>query len=128
MTAADLQATLQALGHEVIGTVNSGAAAVNAARDSSPDVILMDVRLRDAIDGIAAAVNQKNSDVPIVSHHGEFKRRNIASGERRGGLRLCLEAIAKKDLNATILVALKQHRYRVSCFPNKHGSEPCWKA
>lgn len=55
VTAADLQASVQGLGFESVGVVNSGSKAVQAVRKASPDVVLMDIGLKGAMDGIAAA-------------------------------------------------------------------------
>ncbi|MBV9945691.1 MAG: response regulator, partial [Myxococcales bacterium] len=53
--AADICATLRALGHEVPATVDSAEDAVHAAEALRPSLVLMDVRLRDDGDGIQAA-------------------------------------------------------------------------
>src|SRR5689334_2308633 len=63
----DLAATLRRLGHEVIATVGSGSAAVQQAQASDPDLILIDIRLKGAMDGIeAATIIQKDRVTPIV--------------------------------------------------------------
>jgi PAS domain S-box-containing protein len=117
VTAADLQATLQALGHEVIGTVNSGAAAVSVARDCSPDVILMDIRLRGSMDGIAAAEQiRKHSDVPVVFITANLDEEVLLRASAAGAYGYVLKPFRKNDLNATILVALQQHQFTRELF------------
>ncbi len=46
---------LEALGYDVVGTADSGQAALALARKFAPDLALVDVRLRGTMDGIAAA-------------------------------------------------------------------------
>lgn len=46
---------LEALGYDVVGTAASGPEAIALAKAFEPDLALVDVRLRGAMDGIAAA-------------------------------------------------------------------------
>lgn len=54
VVALDLEETLQALGHEVVGRCDTAASATRAALERRPDLVLMDIRLRDGSDGVAA--------------------------------------------------------------------------
>jgi len=67
VVAMDIQRILQNLGYEVTGTVASGQAAVQEARQNPPDLVLMDITLNGPMDGIEAAA-QIRSDlgIPIV--------------------------------------------------------------
>lgn len=51
----DLQHRLQRLGHAVVGAATSGSEAIAKAAELKPDLVLMDVRLEGAMDGIEAA-------------------------------------------------------------------------
>lgn len=54
-------------GYQVAGVVASGKDAVTAALTTSPDLVLMDIRLEGFMDGIEAAEKiRQNSDTPIV--------------------------------------------------------------
>ena len=53
--AWDLAERLKDLGYRVVGQAATGAEAVRLASDLRPDVILMDIRLKGDMDGIAAA-------------------------------------------------------------------------
>lgn len=55
LMALPLKTGLNRAGYEVCGMVVSGAEAIEAANKENPDVILMDIRLMDAMDGIEAA-------------------------------------------------------------------------
>src|SRR5471030_2496235 len=55
VVALDLSSTLEKLGYSVIGSVISGAEAIECAREQRPDLILMDIRLNGKLDGIDAA-------------------------------------------------------------------------
>ena len=53
--AMDLQSQLQQLGYEVAGTAASGKAAIQKAKDTQPDLVIMDISLRGDMDGVEAA-------------------------------------------------------------------------
>ncbi|UEM18939.1 response regulator [Skermanella mucosa] len=56
ITAMHIEDMVLQLGHDVIATVDTGHAAVEAARRLRPDVVLMDIRLARGSDGIQAAL------------------------------------------------------------------------
>ena len=55
IVAADLEAKLKRIGHEVIGTAISADEALDLARRFLPDLALMDVQLSGKMNGIDAA-------------------------------------------------------------------------
>lgn len=67
ITAMALRATLEAMGYAVPATVPTGEEAIERARALRPDAVLMDIRLKGRIDGIAAAETIRNEvGSPIV--------------------------------------------------------------
>ena len=64
---ADMARTLRKGGHEIVGTASSASAALQVARTTEPDLIVMDVRVHGRADGIEAARRIREfSDVPIL--------------------------------------------------------------
>lgn len=55
IVAMDLQATLERMGHTVVGRTSRGEDVLALARTKEPDLILMDIRLAGVMDGIEAA-------------------------------------------------------------------------
>ena len=55
IVAADLEAKLNLIGHQVVGIAGSGEEAISLAGELRPDLVLMDVRLQGRLDGIEAA-------------------------------------------------------------------------
>ena len=74
IVAMDLAAGLRRLGYEVVATVRTGEGAVEAAKALHPDLVLMDIRLKGEMDGIAAAARiHRDVRVPVVflTAHGD---------------------------------------------------------
>lgn len=53
--ARDIAMQLRVLGYEPLGPANTGEEAIEMAEQLKPDLMLMDVRLASAMDGITAA-------------------------------------------------------------------------
>jgi two-component system, response regulator PdtaR len=51
----DLSQMLGNLGHEVVGEAGDGRTAVDLARDVTPDLVIMDIKMPGEIDGLGAA-------------------------------------------------------------------------
>jgi two-component system, cell cycle sensor histidine kinase and response regulator CckA len=67
IVAMDLEVQLQAIGYQVVAQFSRGEEAAARVPGLAPDVILMDIRLAGAMDGIEAARRIRETlDVPIV--------------------------------------------------------------
>jgi len=67
IVALGLQDRLERLGYDVAGIVESGESAVARAVERRPDIILMDINLAGAMDGIAAADAIRSlTNIPII--------------------------------------------------------------
>ena len=55
IVAADLEAKLNKIGHQVVGIAASGEEAISMAGQLRPELVLMDVRLQGPLGGIEAA-------------------------------------------------------------------------
>lgn len=67
IVARDVQRYLEGAGFEVPTTVRTGEEAVRAARETGPDLVLMDIRLAGEMDGIeAAGIIQEERYVPVI--------------------------------------------------------------
>ena len=68
ITAMATGAMLKRLGHEVLASVASGEAALEACRERRPDLVLMDIRLDGKLDGIETArlIHESEENVPVV--------------------------------------------------------------
>jgi CheY-like chemotaxis protein len=55
ISALALKYTVERLGCTVVGVVDTGEAAIQAAAEQRPDIVLMDTRLRTRMSGVEAA-------------------------------------------------------------------------
>ena len=66
--ALDLQRRLERFGYTVVGMASEGDAAIELARQSEPDIVLMDIMLAGGMDGIeAAGIMRLSSGFPSYS-------------------------------------------------------------
>lgn len=61
-----LQKMIERMGHQLAGTAINGSEAIELIRSSSPDLILMDIQLKDHIDGIQVVETIKDEMDPYV--------------------------------------------------------------
>ncbi len=67
IVALDLQGMVARLGYDVVAIVDNGHAAVAAANRFLPDIILLDMQLSGAIDGIEVARKiHETSSIPVI--------------------------------------------------------------
>lgn len=63
--------SLQKKGYDVVASVPSGIAAIEAVKNLSPDLIIMDIRIEGEMDGIETMMEiQKFSDIPVIYSTG----------------------------------------------------------
>lgn len=67
VVAKDIEIRLQRMGYAVSAVVSSGKEALKQAEAQHPDLVLMDIRLRGEMDGIAAATHiRKRFNIPVI--------------------------------------------------------------
>jgi DNA-binding NarL/FixJ family response regulator len=99
---ASARRMLEAGGFDVIGEVDDGAAAIDAAEDLTPDVVLLDVQLPDA-SGIALAGRLSANGGPAVVLTSSRPRDQLAPDLSSSG---ALGFIPKDELTASAIEEL----------------------
>jgi two-component system cell cycle sensor histidine kinase/response regulator CckA len=109
--AMDLAQRLRSVGHEVVATAATGAQALQRAACQQPDLVLMDIVLQGAMDGIQTAARlRETSDVPVLflTSHSDPATIGGALGTEPYGY--VLKPYNERELQAAIQVALYRHR------------------
>jgi len=111
LIADDLRRTLSKLGYEALEPAASGEAAVRAAREERPDLVLMDIRLAGVMDGIEAAREiRRRFDLPIVFLTSHSDDATVARAKGVEPYGYVLKPFAERELSTTIEIALHKHR------------------
>ncbi len=100
-------------GYEVL-TANDGREALATARQSKPDLILLDVMMPDMDGGEVAAAIETDpllKSIPIVYLTAAITKQEVGtSGKFSGGRRVIAKPISADDLITAIEEALQQSR------------------
>lgn len=107
IVAFDLKNQLQSFGYRVGAMVASGEQALLRVADVAPDLILMDIHLEGAMDGVEAAIEiQSSHQVPVIylTAFAEDDTLNRALASRPFGY--LVKPWDARELHATIQMAL----------------------
>jgi PAS domain S-box-containing protein len=111
LIAADLQDRLERAGYTVPPVAATGVEALKTIRETSPDLILMDIRLRGDMDGIDVAEQvRRELDIPVVyltAYEDAETLARVGHSQAYGFIR---KPIAAAGLQGAIEVALSKHR------------------
>jgi PAS domain S-box-containing protein len=108
--ALDIRDRLEGLGYAIADAVSSGAEAVQAAAETRPSVVLMDIRLKGSMDGVQAAEQiRARFDIPVVyltAYSDETTLQRAKVTEPFGYL---LKPFEDRELHIAIAVTLYKH-------------------
>ena len=103
LIAMGLELELKKAGFAVCKRVTSGEEAIIAAGQEHPDVILMDIRLAGALDGIEAAQQiQSVSPTPIIFMTGYSDKDEIERAQQQQPLGLFIKPIRIQDIQSVV--------------------------
>lgn len=109
--ATDIKDCLENLGYSVPAIASTGAEAIAKATELSPDLILMDIRLKGDMDGIQAAEQiWGRMHIPIVYATGFSDRDTLERAKLTRPFGYILKPIEERELYAAIETALHQYR------------------
>ncbi len=107
LVAEDIKDSVKSLGYDVMGITSSGEEAVKIAKEISPDLVLMDIKLDGDMDGIEAAqLIRSLTNVPVVylTAHADDKTLNRAKITEPMGY--IVKPFEDKELQSTLEIAL----------------------
>jgi CheY-like chemotaxis protein/TolB-like protein len=110
IVAHDLQQTLAGLGYDAYAVASSADQALARASEKSPDVVLVDIRIKGRMDGIEAArLLKQRFDVPViyVTAHADDATLERAKQTRPHGY--LLKPVKPAELKSAIEIAVFRH-------------------
>ncbi len=112
LIAADLQSRLERAGYSVPPVAGTGAEALKIIRETSPDLVLMDIRLRGDLDGIEVAEQiRREMDIPVVYLTAYEDQETLARAGQSQAFGYIRKPIAAASLRGAIETALSKHRF-----------------
>jgi PAS domain S-box-containing protein len=119
ITAEDIKSGLESAGYKVPALVSSGKDAIEKAGELKPDLVLMDIKLKGKMDGIAAAGQIKLLyDIPVIyltAYSDEYTVQRAKITEPSGYIIKESTGLVKKpfeesELHTAIEITLYRHK------------------
>ncbi|MBH8553918.1 response regulator [Nostocaceae cyanobacterium CENA357] len=111
IVAKDLGNRLKKFGHIVTAIASSGQEAINKALEFSPDLVLMDIRLKGQIDGVEAAQEiRKHLDIPIIYLTAYADDHTLERAKITDPFGYLLKPFKERELQTNIEIALTKHQ------------------
>ncbi len=103
----ELRRRIARMGMTVVAATSSGQEAIALVEAHGPDLVLMDIRLRDQIDGItAASIMRERHGVPVVFITAHSDRATIERAKHAVPLGYLIKPFSERDLHVAIEMAL----------------------
>src|SRR5579884_799568 len=111
IVAYDIESRLRKAGYSVPATASSGEQALEKIAETSPDLILLDIRLQGRMDGIAVAAEIKNRyKLPVIFLTAHADKATLERAKVTGPFSYLVKPIGNLNLSSAIEVALYKHR------------------
>jgi PAS domain S-box-containing protein len=109
--ALDIASRLRSLGYTVPAMASSGEEAIEKVAQICPDLVLMDINLKNGMDGIEAASRiQAYSDVPVIYLTAHADDATIQRAKLAQPFGYVLKPVEENELHTNIEMALYRHR------------------
>lgn len=97
---------LPLMGHQIVGIVESGRQLADCCRQQRPDVVITDIKMPD-MDGIeAAAVVNRERNIPVVLVSGHTEGELLARSGAEYIMSYLIKPVKPADLQAAITLAV----------------------
>lgn len=111
LVAEEIRDRLERLKVDVVAVADTGEQALRVMEMTRPDLVLMDIRLKGALDGIqAAALIREHFDVPVVYLTAHSDPSTLERAMQGGPFGYVLKPFQEKDLRIAIASAVSRAR------------------
>lgn len=111
IVARDIQMQLLNLGYEPVGHATRGETAMGMAGELHPDLVLMDIRLAGAVDGIdAAQFIHSHYAIPVVFLSAFSEDDTLARAKLANPYGYILKPFSERELRTVLELALYRHQ------------------
>lgn len=106
----DLKEMLEEEGIEVVGEASDGDAAIRLAKEHSPDLVIMDVKM-PGMDGLTAAEKIRDEELGAVLILTAFSQRDLVQrAAEAGAMGYLVKPFQKSDLMPAIDIAVSRYQ------------------
>jgi len=110
IVSKDIQMSLKKLGYNICGSSATGEEAVEKAKATNPDLILMDIMLKGKLNGIEAAhIIKEQIDVPIIYLTAYADESTLNKAKITEPYGYIIKPFEEIDLHTSIEMALYKH-------------------
>ena len=107
ITVTELTEALRSSGYEIGGTADSGEEAIKIAKNTRPDLVLMDIVMPGKIDGIKAAKQIRTElNIPVIFLTGYSEEEYIERAKSARSFGYILKPFVAAQVSSTIKIAL----------------------
>ncbi len=122
IVAMEIKNMLKNLGYNVTALASTGEEAIEKSRETQPDLVLMDIKLKGEMDGIEASKHiRKNSGTPIIylTAYGDDETLRRAKVTEPYGY--ILKPFEERELKINIKMALYKNKMEKKIFENERN-------
>ncbi len=110
IVAKDIMNSLKKLGYEVTGTVGTGEKALEEIEENKPDIVLMDIMLKDKMTGIECAEKVKDKyKIPVIFLTAYADDNTLKKAKITEPYGYIIKPFKEKELQTTIEMTLYKY-------------------
>jgi len=110
VVACEISERLTDLGYQVVGSAVKGEEALNLAEQHQPDLVLMDIRIQGAMDGITVAEELNHRfHIPVIFLTANSEDTTLERAKKAEPYGYILKPFDGRELKSTIEIALYKH-------------------
>lgn len=111
IVAKYVEKQLAGAGYHILASVNKGEEAIEKVKSLKPDVVLMDIKLIDGMDGIEAADHiRKNYQIPVIFLTSLIDDESFQRAKKAEPFGYLVKPIDIKEFNRVVDMALYKNR------------------
>ncbi|MBL8725333.1 MAG: response regulator [Planctomycetes bacterium] len=110
LVAEDLHQCLEQFGYEVVGVADSAESARRLARDQVPDLALLDIRLKGAVDGIELAQELRDQRIGFVYLTSHADAHTLSRARATEPLGYVLKPFDRREIHPVLEMAVYRHQ------------------
>lgn len=111
IVAMQIEESLKHMGYEVVGVASRGNDAIRIAKDTWPDLILMDIRLEGSMDGIETADNiNRHYNIPVIFLTAYSDDNTVSRVIKTSSYGFMTKPFNDRELYSNIELAISKHQ------------------